>query len=78
MLDPIKLLYSITFGRRTQGKRCGKGEGYRLLLYRQILKASASLIKSSRKSGCAKLMSFSARSHVEAPIRLAMPYSVAT
>lgn len=37
---------------------------------------SASCIKRSRKSGCAKEMSISARSHVLLPDRLTIPYSV--
>ena len=36
---------------------------------------SAAFISSSRKSGCDTLMSFSARSHVDAPARFTTPVS---
>lgn len=49
-----------------------------LLLRRQIFIFSASLIKSSRKSGCASLMSFSVRAQVEAAFIDSQPYSVTT
>ena len=49
----------------------------RLLDLRQMRWESAAFISSSRKSGWETLMSFSARSHVDAPARFTTPYSVA-
>ena len=49
---------------------------YRLLERIQMPCFSALAISSSRKIGCAMLISFSARSQVEQPTRLTPPYSV--
>ena len=47
-----------------------------LLEFFQIPICSASLIRSSRKSGCAMLIKSSALSHVDLPLRSTSPYSV--
>ena len=47
-----------------------------LLLRRQMCIFSASAMSCSRKSGCATAISASARSQVDRPLRLTMPYSV--
>ena len=49
---------------------------YRLFVLRQMPRVSASLISSSRKSGCAREMMSSALSHVVLPTRFTRPYSV--
>ena len=54
---------------------CIKQQAY-LLLLRQMCIFSASAMSCSRKSGCATEISASARSQVDRPLRLTMPYSV--
>ena len=49
---------------------------YRLLDFLQMCIASADLISSSRKSGCAMPIRASERSQVDMPFRFTMPYSV--
>ena len=49
-----------------------------LLVCVQMPIFSAALIRSSLKSGCAMLISISARSQVVRPFRFAAPYSVIT
>ena len=62
-------------GRR-QPSPCFCSFHYRLLERIQMPCFSALAISSSRKIGCAMLISFSARSQVEQPTRLTPPYSV--
>ena len=49
---------------------------YRLLDFLQMCIASADLISSSRKLGCAMPIRASERSQVDMPFRFTMPYSV--
>ena len=56
-------------------EQAGEGE-YRLLDFLQMCIASADLISSSRKSGCAMPIRASERSQVDMPFRFTMPYSV--
>ena len=61
---------------RARGRAREDGGFYRLLLFLQMCISSAFLTSSSRKSGWAMLMSASARSQVDRPLRFTMPYSV--
>ena len=54
------------------------GKKDHLLLLRQMCIVSASAMSCSRKSGWAMEMMASARSQVDRPFRLIMPYSVTT
>lgn len=49
-----------------------------LLLLLQMFIFSASLISSSRKSGCAMEIRASALCHADKPFKLTLPYSVTT
>ena len=81
---PEKLSYKTDFKRAGHGerparaKRAGGPFGFcdYLLLRRQMPIFSALWISSSRKSGWAMEMMASARSQVDSPFRLTIPYSV--
>ena len=64
--------------RPSQTGAAGISGCYLLLCGYQICCCSAARISSSRKSGCAMEISFSARSHTLRPFRHTQPYSVTT